>query len=415
MTGSKLLRTGLAKSKTFCALPWVSVTTDTDGSIRPCCISLDKITKKDQSFYNLGKDNIEDIINSDHFVQIREKMLNGEKVSGCENCYKQEENVGSSHRTYYNQVFPGKYTESFIHPNIKYADLRFGNLCNLKCRSCNSSASSSIAKEVIQLINTEIDRYHYSSDSNIEEWYTTDMFRSNTDKFMDTLEELYITGGEPTLVENNIDFLSMLVKQGKSHKIRIKINSNMTNINKSFYDLISQFRSTCFFASIDGYKEIQEYLRYPSNWNTIDTNLQKILDNPKMIVRPTPVVQIGNLNRLVDLFEYFESYNRKHKKGKIQIDPIMLEFPSYFDIKYLPTSYKEQCFRTIDDWVKTKCKYQSSQFHLKIQAIKNKCLTDAFDKDKLLEYKSFNDILDNHRNHYLKDVNLELYEMIKDI
>ena len=37
---------------------------------------------------------------------------------------------------------------SAITDKIKYFDLRFGNLCNLSCRSCNPTASSQIAKEI---------------------------------------------------------------------------------------------------------------------------------------------------------------------------------------------------------------------------------------------------------------------------
>ena len=74
-------------SKTFCVMPWINVSTDPDGTIIPCCISRDVIKKSDGTPYNLGHDKIEDFFNSPDFVNIREKMLKGEKVDGCSQCY----------------------------------------------------------------------------------------------------------------------------------------------------------------------------------------------------------------------------------------------------------------------------------------------------------------------------------------
>lgn len=399
-------------NKTFCTLPWVNVSVDPDGSVKPCCVSTDYITKEDGTKYNLGYDKLEDIYNSKSFVDIRQQMLDGKQVKGCTRCYEQEKVSDTSSRlSYMHYKIPDK---SAIQKDIKiqYFDLRFGNLCNLKCRTCNPTASSQIAKEIIEIKNKEIGRFWPLDTADINDWYTTDIFRKNLESQIDTLSLLYLTGGEPTLNEENKKFLEKLVASNRNNKISIKISTNMTNLNKKFFELLDNFSSTIFFASIDGYKEIQEYLRYPSNWEQIDENVKQVISNGKYRLIPTPVIQVGNLNKIVELFEYFESYNRQYKKLVVSIDPILLEFPDQYNIKYLPKYYKMMCWERIETWYNEKCSYQSPLFKKKLNGIKKKCLEDVDYKNQIEKYKTMNSILDTHRNHHLSDVNPELYQLL---
>ena len=402
-------------NKTFCTLPWVNVSVDPDGSVKPCCISNDHITKEDGTRFNLGYDKLEDIYNSKSFADIRQKMIDGIEVNGCTRCYEQEKISGTSHRLSYNYYRVPKKTPTIDNIKIQYFDLRFGNLCNLKCRTCNATASSQIAKEVLDIEDIKIKEFWDSVAGDINAWYKTDIFKSNLESQIENVSSIYLTGGEPTLNEENKRFLEKLVETNRNQFVTIKISTNMTNLNKEFFDLLNNFKSVVFFASIDGYKKTQEYLRYPSNWNQIDYNIQQVLANEKYKLIPTPVIQIGNLNNIVDLFEYFESYNRQAKKTLVSIDPILLQFPEQFNIMYLPKNYKMMCWDRIENWYNKKCRYQGPLFKQKLKGIKNKCLEDVEFSTQLEKYKTMNDILDKHRNHHLGDINPELYQLLETI
>jgi MoaA/NifB/PqqE/SkfB family radical SAM enzyme len=402
-------------NKTFCTLPWVNVSVDPDGSVKPCCISNDHILKEDGSRYNLGYDKLEDIYNSKSFMDVRQKMIEGVEVNGCTRCYEQEKISGTSHRLSYNNFKVAKKTSRIDKIKIQYFDLRFGNLCNLKCRTCNSTASSQIAKEVIEIKDHNIREFWHPVKHDINAWYQTETFQNNLESQLDHVSLIYLTGGEPTLNEENKRFLQKLVDNNRHKFVTIKISTNMTNLNKEFFRLLSNFQRVIFFASIDGFKETQEYLRYPSNWNQIDDNIQQVLSNKRYKLIPTPVIQIGNLNNIVDLFEYFESFNRKAQKPLISIDPILLEFPEQFNIKYLPKDYKMMCWNRIETWYNEKCKYQGVMFKKKINGIKSKCLEDVNYQDQISKYKYMNNILDNHRNHHLANINKELYDLLTTI
>ena len=294
-------------SSTFCVLPWLNITVDPNGDIKPCCVSTDFIKKIDGTHFNLGNDSIEDIYNSPDFLSIRQQMLDGDKVAGCSQCYQHEKLGGDSQRILFNEGWKNqKFTNVIADTKIQYFDLRFGNLCNLSCRSCNPRNSSKFAKELDELRDTKIHKFHDNYTLSVEEWYDNKMFDQNMESKFSNITRLYLTGGEPTVIKKNIEMLEKLESLGYSNNITLVINSNMTNLNNIFYRLLSKFKQVVFFASIDGIGDIQEYLRYPSNWNQIDKNIQMVLTQTNMIIRPTPVIQITNLNKVVDLFEYFD-------------------------------------------------------------------------------------------------------------
>ena len=202
---------------------------------------------------------------------------------------------------------------------------------------------------------------------------------------------------------------------GNNLNIVASVKLDMTALNKQFFDLLDNFSSITFFASIDGYTDIQEWLRYPSNWKTIHENIETVVKKQKYNIIITPVIQVGNLNKLVDLFEYCESYNRQYNKTVIKIDPILLQLPEHFNIKILPKEFKLKCWESIETWYNTKCKYQNLVFKEKLKGIKTLCFEDNFDEVQIKKFKLMNNILDNHRQHFLKNVNPELFEMLNRI
>lgn len=398
-------------SDTFCVLPWVNITVDPDGSIKPCCISTDFIKKPNGTKFNLGYDTIEDIYNSSDFLDIRKKMLRGEKVQGCRQCYLQEGYSGKSQRLQFNGIFNKTFKEPVAETKIEYFDLRLGNLCNLSCKSCAPINSSQLDKEISQLQGTKISNYYTTFNLDINQWYQTKIFSDNLDSQLDNINRIYMTGGEPTIIQQNYDILEKLINLGKNKNITVTINSNLTNLNSGFVELLSQFKQVVFFASIDGTGLIQEYLRYPSKWSQISKNFEKLLENKNFVIRPTPVIQITNLNKIVELFDFFENYNKTLNYSRVRIMPIVLENPSHLNMLYLPLEFKKQCWQRIEDWLST-CKFQDNMFFTKLNALKTKCFLDVNPEDNLKKFIEYNSIFDENRGQSLEKVNPELYNIL---
>ena len=401
-------------NKSFCVMPWINISADSDGSIKPCCISSQFITKDNGERFNLGYDTITDIVNSRDYVEIRRKMLAGELVDGCSRCH-QSESYGdeSSKRQMYNERWlDNPLTQEKINQGtvidcrVADIDLRFGNLCNLACKSCNTLYSSRLEKELKEIDFKDF--YTFHDTSKINDWYETEIFNQNIESQLQNLSQIYITGGEPTIIKKNYEVLEKLVLSGRSKEMRLIINSNMTNLNSKFYSLIKEFKNVTFYASIDGYGTLQEYMRYPSNWEQIDKNLRYLLDNcDNITLRPMPVIQILNLNKMVELFEYFETFNKNARKPIVTMLPINLQVPQHLDCINLPVEYKKEAWAKIEAWMAT-AEYQDPSFYKKMQVIKTKCFMDVDYKHELGRFFQMNDKFDNHRNSHLIDINPEL-------
>lgn len=411
-----------SENKSFCALPWCNLSTHTDGNIRLCCVSDNFILKPDGSNYNLGKDNIQDIINSSHYQSIRTKMLKGELNEGCTKCYEIEDHGGKSYRNYYNEFWLSDTNVEFkinqsiannsIESTVQYLDIRFGNTCNLACRSCYPGASSQFNREVKEIKNKNILKYHHVIEDNMD-WYRTDTFNQNVANQIKNIKSYYINGGEPTIVEENLNILKYMIETGFSKEITLQFNSNMTNTRKDFYDLLPHFKKISFWASIDGYGPMQEYLRYPSKWSQIESNLYKLLNfDINLELRITPVISKYNLGTITTLFDYIENINKIHNKKLIQIFPIILYDPDYLDFSYLPVDYKLNCLDRIKKWASESSIFQDSMLFSKIKIIESKCNEVLDYTENLNKFREFNNIFDTHRNQRLGDVNPELDSIV---
>jgi len=411
------------QNKSFCPLPWINISVDPDGSVKPCCVSTDFITTEDGSNFNLGKHRLEEILNSPNFVSLRQKMISGEIISGCNECYKQEKFNGKSLRINHfnhwkdNDIFKEKLKSTTITNSVEYLDLRFGNLCNLSCKSCTPRNSSTLAKEMqeIALSDNKMMKYMPIEDfSKINDWYQTEVFFDNIQGQLQHIQILYITGGEPSIIQKNYEILELLVSKNFNQNIILIINTNLTNLKNEFINLIAQFKHVILYVSIDGVEKIQEYLRYPSKWKAIDENFKKLvsLNKDNITILPSPVVQNVNLEFLVDLFDYFENFNKVANKKIVIIKPIMLYNPEWMDLLYLPYEYKIQCYKNIKNWYDNKCEYQKTDLADFMVELQEKCFRDVDYTEKLKKFKEFTEIFDNHRNLKLSDINYNISTFI---
>ena len=395
-------------------MPWNNVSVDPDGSVKPCCISRDYIKKSDGTKFNLGHDKIEDFYNSPDYIEIRQKMLSGETVPGCSQCTQIESYGKESKRIITNRRFADQLnqTETTVKSDIEYFDLRFGNLCNLKCRSCIPLNSSQLDKQVIE--HPKLKKFYHNSNYNINDWYETEIFDSNLFSNLSHIKLLYITGGEPSLIKKNFELLKKLIKEGYSKDISLIINSNLTNDKSDFFDLIVEFKKVSFYASVDGYDSVQEYLRYPSDWSQIDKNIQKLVERraDNIELKLAPVIQIVNLGSITDLFEYAEKFNRQADKLVVDVFLNVLENPSYLNILHLPNEYKIECWNRIETWVNDKCQYQSELFHSQLETLKNICFAVTEHPEEIDTFFEFNEMLDKIQRTSLADTIPELYKIL---
>jgi organic radical activating enzyme len=338
----------------FCILPWIHAATTASGTLRLCCNGLNdanQLTKNNGSKHKIWKkDELSEYFKSDSINQIRNEMLGSIKPNSCLRCYQQEDLGSFSPRNSFNQEFKHLYNVNDLNstiPIIKYLDLRLGNLCNLKCTMCNPYASNQWIEEWKILYPNN----NLSETINNYEWYNDNNFWNNLEKVLPDLEEIYLTGGEPTIVPAHERLLNLCVQKGYSKNITLKYNTNVTNIQTWLIEKWQEFKKIKLNLSIDGFDVVNNYIRFPSKWKIIDRNLKFLdsmnSDNYTMTIHTT--VQATNIGNLIPLFDYMQDFKKIKNFPYLNI----LDGPKYLNIKILPEEYKKQIEKDLLDWCNT--------------------------------------------------------------
>jgi MoaA/NifB/PqqE/SkfB family radical SAM enzyme len=314
----------------FCIMPFVHSFV-TPNIISPCCAYTGniKLNSKEQYW------------NSDQLKNIQKNMLDNVRDTGCDICWKKEDRGFSSLRQHSNKIYADhvgdiKQNKKLEHPF--YIDLRLGNLCNLKCRMCISEWSSQIAGEILDNPN--------------EDWIDTptqkvieldDDTWELLEKWLPHVRRVFMTGGEPTIIKRNIDYINKIVASGRGKDVELIFTTNATNINKQFTEIGKEFKSVSYNVSIDAVGTLARYIRYPSDWDTIENNLKNI----KQGVSFNTTIQWLNMTRLNEIFDYIENCGIEF--GGIWFQ--LVTDPHYLDPIYAPRFMKEKCITDIDDFL----------------------------------------------------------------
>ena len=94
---------------------------------------------------------------------------------------------------------------------------------------------------------------------------------------MSNVNKLYFTGGEPTIIERVYWIMEKCVEMGIAKDIELVFNSNMTNIQKRFLDLVEQSQNVLMCISVDVHGHENEYIRGASLLETSRKKLKNIL------------------------------------------------------------------------------------------------------------------------------------------
>ncbi len=396
-----------------------------NGLVQICCVASDQLKDENQNPYYLDKTSLLDIWNSTHMREIRKKMLGGESVKGCEICYSQDQLGKNSFRQRNNDYWLSrlgseKFT-SLVEESAQvdfenksapaFLDLRMGNKCNLKCRTCNPYNSVQIEKEYEQL-NTESDGEYkkFWKKNNFEffkfePWFEDQNFWLQLESFVPQLQRLYLTGGEPTLIEGNYKLMNLCIEQNRAKDIEIVFNINFTNLPEEFLKAIEQFKSATIVASIDAYGDLNDYIRSGSKWKKIEENLEIFLKNKtsQISLGFSPVVQSYNILKITELFSFIEDLSNKYEESFF-VDTLFCYAPDFMDFIYLPRDIKLQAIESIKSW-KTKSERSNSSlqndiFNNSVESLLRRLeeSLDLVNSEKLKQLAYYTKTLDKKRN-----------------
>ena len=258
-------------NNTFCIYPFIGTNIRVGSDLAPCC------SYKDPTGVPTGGKSIDqfDEYKTVDLVKIQSDLLNGIRHPGCSRCWHEEDHNKPSYRQNGFHDFPelANSTEWNIAQTypVKFLQVDFNNLCNLKCIMCTPHASSSIETEMMQnqklYKKFPIGHYHgpsARSDNTLE-------FIVNN--LLGDLDTLAVTGGEPFMIPQ----VTRLLEEIKNHgEMSFRVATNATNISDRILELLGKFKRIDITVSLEGVGPHNDYVRSGSDWATVHQNIQKL-------------------------------------------------------------------------------------------------------------------------------------------
>ena len=312
---------------TYCSAPWTHLcSVPGNNSFQPCCGWSPEPNQETVPFDH------QDPLNHPWMQQLRQRMLNNEYIDGCNLCYMHEKDRDTSLRRNFDRMY-GRVDEV----RLRYVEINFGNLCNLKCRMCNSWASSKWITDEIKLgkQHTPLLRRHVA-DSHID---------------LAELDRIRVTGGEPLMDQDQI--LSMLdtvvQHQGGLHNLTVDlINNGSFDMDPRLAELLKSTKLTLLATSVDGMGAVNEYQRTGSRWSELATRLRhydSCVISGKWHHQIALSLGALNVNQLMVFCDWIAT---ELPHTSVALQPIY--HPLWQSVNNLPDAYKRQLIAELEDW-----------------------------------------------------------------
>ncbi|MEM7647199.1 MAG: twitch domain-containing radical SAM protein, partial [Pseudomonadota bacterium] len=351
-------------SSTFCTHFFSQISSSTTGFLRPCCIFHGPVKNNEGQNFHASTHSIQEYFESETLNKYRNMSLNGQEIPNCKKCYEKEKLGLRSRRQRDNLKFKDsikRLSERNMEPKIESIDLRYGNLCNLGCVTCEPKLSSPL-----NLLWAKHGEEKFSKESQVVSareggldyltWYQDESFRSELDKISQDVIAVNMVGGEPMI---NDEYFKVLEKMDvNNHESRVRLISNFMKFPDEKIKILEKFNNEVF-CSIDGIGDDFEYIRYPGRFEHVQKNLEKVLRSK---ISPIIISTVSVLNVMIipHIFRWgMELFKKYDKDFLIQMDHIVTR-PSHLAIANLPPETKSEILELYRSFTNEKCFLESN-------------------------------------------------------
>lgn len=408
-------------SESFCVLPFTHLFVDEGGQLGPCCMVETRQGNVDETGapYHISElVSLDSAWDSTFMRNLRQDMRVGRRPPTCARCFQHEDLGIRSYRQVVNERFhhlvaAGSGRDDDVPTSLRSADIRLGNLCNLRCRMCGPAASRGLAQETAEIQGWEPD-HPYLVAARDRDWYERPEFWDFLERYAGDLEFLHFGGGEPLLVTQKFDFLQRLAASGLAAGMRLSYITNLTVLPPRIWELWPRFESVVLTVSVDAYGELNSFIRHPSRWQSLAANLETLerdFDRLNLAnVSLNTTVQAYNVLALTELFDYTLAHCRR-------ICPYpnlsLLNHPTCLSAQILPPQLKEEAARRLRSFAARKLwpaawrGPELDQFRGAIEGVVQHMMA-ADHQDEIAEFRRWNEVFDRHRRQSLVTVLPEL-------
>jgi sulfatase maturation enzyme AslB (radical SAM superfamily) len=304
-------------NRNFCPMPWTGLMYNVNGTVKNCIRSAGSIG-------NLADASIEQILHGTQNLQTQQAMLDNQPGRDCYTCYDLEKDKTGfeiiSDRVFYIRELKHVPLDTYKldQHQLRTIDVRWTNLCNFACVYCSAEFSSRWANELGKVIN--------QPDQQKLEDFKQYIFDHVAD-----LKHVYLAGGEPLLMKENLELLELLYQLNPD--VNLRINTNLSKTDTKVFDQICKFKNVHWTVSVETVEQEFEYIRYGGSW-------QDFLDNLGIIKQLDHRISFNmlwfllNYDSIFDCVDYFK--NLGFHNNSFVIGALLA--PEYLNVRHLPES-----------------------------------------------------------------------------
>ena len=359
------------KSASFCAAKWYNATIWLGSGQTTSChhppahaIDVEDIKTNPSAIHNTVEKKID-----------RLNMQLGNRPKGCEYCWKIEDmgRDAVSDRVYKSKIYPIKaLDEAYTQPhqadvNLRTLEIAFDRTCQFACSYCNPAFSSTWVRDINQngpyagLVSDGRNHFTHAHDHSqlyrygetnpyvdaFFAWWETDLHR--------TLQELRITGGEPTMsgeLWKLIDWFKN--NQGRS-QTRLAINSNLGMDRIRLLDFINRIQGIPhleIYTSQESIGAQAEYIRDGLDYDLWMHNVQELLEHDAIkAVHCMATINALCLDSLPDLLDQLMRLKQVYGRERVNFTLNILRFPSFQSALVLPDRLRSKYKHSLETWL----------------------------------------------------------------
>lgn len=281
------------------------------------------------------------LFNTSRLKKARRQMLNGERPSECNYCWRVEDDGGNSDRYYksleswafdYHDDIAGLSGDENIFPS--YLEVSFGNVCNMKCTYCGPEFSSKWVEELKQhgpyelTGDTKKESEYYQKFNDLESLNYRkrdhnpyiEAFWKWWPRFIPHLRHYRITGGEPLMSKDTFKSIDWLI-ENENKELDFSINTNLSvpdSLWNKFVDKIETLEKTknvkriSIFTSVEGWGERAEYARTGMDFNLLKKRVEQLLEMDNIRVNIMAAFNIFSITSFDQIIDWVYDLKLKH-------------------------------------------------------------------------------------------------------
>ena len=382
--------------------------------VTPCCTI-------DNALYTLP---VEKLRNEDLFADLKTQFGPGTFPPACHHCEKLEKTGGASERVrniiekFTDDEFDNYLKVGGTHPHFQI-QVKFSNVCNMACRVCNSTESTTYGL----ITNTSVGNSGDISD-NEEQWNAllvqinqiiTKQYIRNVGNTHNNAIIINTVGGETMLNPGFYKLVDWLCKNNLANKVKLKITTALAvRFSDELLSQFAKFNKVYVNASLDSTHENFYYVRWPSKWSKIEENIDTLVkykqQHNNLYFYVTPNWSINNIFYIEDFLDYWADHPL--------VDGIFnyhLYRPSRLKVESLPVEYRKNLILLLENCLThqlfAKIKNSTTMYTF-IQSILDYFKNNQDDSGTFDEFFRFNAGFDVRTKTKLDEYNSRLYELL---